>query len=112
MKFIIATIKPFKLDEVREAVSKIGVNGMMVSEVKGFGTQLGHTEPYRGAEYTVNFVPKIKLEIAVTEEIVDQVVEAISQTAQTGKIGDGKIFIVDLETAVRVRTGEKNEEAL
>ncbi|MDT2018149.1 MAG: P-II family nitrogen regulator [Planktomarina sp.] len=112
MKFIIATIKPFKLDEVREAVSKIGVNGMMVSEVKGFGTQLGHTETYRGAEYTVNFVPKIKLEIAVTEEIVDQVVEAISQTAQTGKIGDGKIFIVDLETAVRVRTGEKNEEAL
>ena len=112
MKFIIATIKPFKLDEVREAVSKIGVNGMMVSEVKGFGTQLGHTETYRGAEYTVNFVPKIKLEIAVTEEIADQVVEAISQTAQTGKIGDGKIFIVDLETAVRVRTGEKNEEAL
>ena len=112
MKFIIATIKPFKLDEVREAVSKIGVNGMMVSEVKGFGTQLGHTETYRGAEYTVNFVPKIKLEIAVTEEIVDQVVEASSQTAQTGKIGDGKIFIVDLETAVRVRTGEKNEEAL
>ena len=112
MKFVIATIKPFKLDEVREAVSKIGVNGMMVSEVKGFGTQLGHTETYRGAEYTVNFVPKIKLEIAVTEEIVDQVVEAISQTAQTGKIGDGKIFIVDLETAVRVRTGEKNEEAL
>ncbi len=112
MKFIIATIKPFKLDEVREAVSKIGVNGMMVSEVKGFGTQLGHTETYRGAEYTVNFVPKIKLEIAVTEEIVDQVVEAISQTAHTGKIGDGKIFIVDLETAVRVRTGEKNEEAL
>ena len=112
MKFIIATIKPFKLDEVREAVSKIGVNGMMVSEVKGFGTQLGHTETYRGAEYTVNFVPKIKLEIAVTEEIVDQVVEAISQTAHTGKIGDGKIFIVDLETAVRVRTGEINEEAL
>ncbi len=112
MKFIIATIKPFKLDEVREAISKIGVNGMMVSEVKGFGTQLGHTESYRGAEYTVNFVPKIKLEIAVTEEIVDQVVEAISQTAHTGKIGDGKIFIVDLETAVRVRTGEKNEEAL
>tara|TARA_B100001093_G_scaffold520024_1_gene612125 strand:- start:1491 stop:1829 length:339 start_codon:yes stop_codon:yes gene_type:complete len=112
VKFIIATIKPFKLDEVREAVSKIGVNGMMVSEVKGFGTQLGHTETYRGAEYTVNFVPKIKLEIAVTEEIVDQVVESISQTAQTGKIGDGKIFIVDLETAVRVRTGEKNEEAL
>ena len=112
MKFIIATIKPFKLDEVREAVSKIGVNGMMVSEVKGFGTQLGHTETYRGAEYTVNFVPKIKLEIAVTEEIADLVVEAISQTAHTGKIGDGKIFIVDLETAVRVRTGEKNEEAL
>ena len=112
MKLVMAVIKPFKLDEVREAVSKIGVNGMMVSEVKGFGTQLGHTETYRGAEYTVNFVPKIKLEIAVTEEIVDQVVETISQKAQTGKIGDGKIFIVDLETAVRVRTGEKNEEAL
>jgi nitrogen regulatory protein PII len=112
VKLIIATIKPFKLDEVREAMSKIGVNGMMVSEVKGFGTQLGHTETYRGAEYTVNYVPKIKLEIAVTDAITEQVVEEILLTAQTGKIGDGKIFIVDLEKAVRVRTGETNEEAL
>ena len=106
MKLIIATIKPFKLDEVRETMSKIGVNGMMVSEVKGFGTQLGHTETYRGAEYTVNYVPKIKLEIAVTDAIAEQVVEEILLTARTGKIGDGKIFIVDLEKAVRVRTGE------
>ena len=112
MKLIIATIKPFKLDEVREAMSKIGVNGMMVSEGKGFGTQLGHTETYRGAEYTVNYVPKIKLEIAVTDAITEQVVEEILLTARTGKIGDGKIFIVDLEKAVRVRTGETNEEAL
>ncbi|MDS9950482.1 MAG: P-II family nitrogen regulator, partial [Planktomarina sp.] len=112
VKLIIATIKPFKLDEVREAMSKIGVNGMMVSEVKGFGTQLGHTETYRGAEYTVNYVPKIKLEIAVTDAIAEQVVEEILLTARTGKIGDGKIFIVDLEKAVRVRTGETNEEAL
>ena len=112
MNLIIATIKPFKLEDVREALTGLGVKGMMVTEIKGFGSQSGHTEIYRGAEYAVNFVPKIKLEIAVTEEIADQVVEAISQTAQTGKIGDGKIFIVDLETAVRVRTGEKNEEAL
>ena len=112
MKLIIATIKPFKLDEVREAMSKIGVNGMMVSEVKGFGTQLGHTETYRVAEYTVNYVPKIKLEVAVSDAISEQVVEEILLTARTGKIGDGKIFIVDLEKAVRVRTGETNEEAL
>ncbi|MGY9028993.1 MAG: P-II family nitrogen regulator [Rhodobacterales bacterium] len=112
MKLIIATIKPFKLEEVREAVSGIGVSGMMVTEVKGFGAQSGHTETYRGAEYTVNFVPKIKLEIAVKDEMADQVVEAISNAARTGKIGDGKVFVLDLEKALRVRTGETNEEAL
>ena len=112
VKLIIATIKPFKLEEVREAVSGIGVSGMMVTEVKGFGAQSGHTETYRGAEYTVNFVPKIKLEIAVKDEMADQVVEAISNVARTGKIGDGKVFVLDLEKALRVRTGETNEEAL
>ena len=112
MKLIIATIKPFKLEEVREAVFEVGVSGMMVSEIKGFGAQSGHTETYRGAEYTVNFVPKIKLEIAVTAKMADQVVEAISKAAHTGKIGDGKIFVLDLEKAMRVRTGETNEEAL
>lgn len=112
MKLIIATIKPFKLEEVREAVSEVGVSGMMVSEVKGFGAQSGHTETYRGAEYTVNFVPKIKLEIAVTAKMTDQVIDAISKAAHTGKIGDGKIFVLDLEKAMRVRTGETNEEAL
>ena len=112
MKFIIATIKPFKLDEVREAITKIGASGMMVSEIKGFGTQSGHTETYRGAEYVVNFVPKIKLEIAVPARITDQVIEAIYQSARTGKIGDGKIFVLDLEKAMRVRTGELNGEAL
>tara|TARA_B100000767_G_scaffold266293_1_gene283436 strand:- start:220 stop:558 length:339 start_codon:yes stop_codon:yes gene_type:complete len=112
VKLIIATIKPFKLEEVREAVSEVGVSGMMVSEIKGFGAQSGHTETYRGAEYTVNFIPKIKLEIAVTAKMADQVVEAISKAAHTGKIGDGKIFVLDLEKAMRVRTGETNEEAL
>ena len=112
VKLIIATIKPFKLEEVREAVSGIGVSGMMVTEVKGFGAQSGHTETYRGAEYTVNFVPKIKLEIAVKDEMADQVVEAISNVARTGKIGDGKVFVLDLEKALRVRTGETNGEAL
>ena len=112
MKLIIATIKPFKLDEVREAITKIGVSGMMVSEIKGFGTQSGHTETYRGAEYVVNFVPKIKLEIAVPARITDQVIEAIYQSARTVKIGDGKIFVLDLEKAMRVRTGELNGEAL
>ena len=112
MKLIIATIKPFKLEEVREAVSEVGVSGMMVSEIRGFGAQSGHTETYRGAEYTVNFVPKIKLEIAVTAKMADQVVEAISKAAHTGKIGDGKIFVLDLEKAMRVRTSETNEEAL
>ena len=112
VKLIIATIKPFKLEEVREAVSEVGVSGMMVSEIKGFGAQSGHTETYRGAEYTVNFVPKIKLEIAVTAKMTDQVIDAISKAAHTGKIGDGKIFVLDLEKAMRVRTGETNEEAL
>jgi nitrogen regulatory protein PII len=112
VKLIIATIKPFKLEEVREAVSEVGVSGMMVSEIKGFGAQSGHTETYRGAEYTVNFVPKIKMEIAVTTKMADQVIDAISKAAHTGKIGDGKIFVLDLEKAMRVRTGETNEEAL
>ena len=112
MKLIIATIKPFKLEDVREALTSIGVRGMMVTEIKGFGSQSGHTEIYRGAEYAVNFVPKIKLEIAVTASMVDQVVEAISTTARTGKIGDGKIFVLDVAQAMRVRTGETNEDAL
>ena len=112
MKLILATIKPFKLDDVREALTEIGVRGMMVTEIKGFGAQSGHTEIYRGAEYAVNFVPKIKLEIAVGAAMADQVVEAIAKTARTGKIGDGKIFVLDLQQAMRVRTGETNEDAL
>lgn len=112
MKLIIATIKPFKLEEVREALTAIGVRGMMVHEIMGFGAQSGHTETYRGAEYTVNFVPKIKLEMAVPSSMSEQVVETISSTARTGKIGDGKIFAVDITQAVRVRTGETNEDAL
>ncbi|MGR3838803.1 MAG: P-II family nitrogen regulator [Cognatishimia sp.] len=112
MKLIIATIKPFKLEEVREALTEIGVRGLMVTEIKGFGAQSGHTEIYRGAEYTVNFVPKVKLELVVAASMVDQVVETISQTARTGKIGDGKIFVLDVAQAVRVRTGETNEDAL
>ena len=112
MKLIIAAIKPFKLEEVREALTMIGVRGMMVTEVKGFGTQSGHTEIYRGAEYAVNFVPKVKLEIAVSDAMAEQVVETISKTAKTDKIGDGKIFVLDLEHALRVRTGETDEDAL
>jgi len=112
VKLIIAAIKPFKLDEVREALTAIGVRGMMVTEIKGFGSQSGHTEIYRGAEYTVNFVPKVKIEIAVPDSMVEQVTEAIVNTARTGKIGDGKIFVLDVESAVRVRTGETNEDAL
>ena len=112
VKYIIATIKPFKLEEVREALTEIGVRGMMVTEVKGFGAQSGHTEIYRGAEYAVNFVPKMKLEIAVTDGMADQVTETICTTAGTGKIGDGKIFVLDLAAATRVRTGETNEDAL
>jgi nitrogen regulatory protein PII len=112
VKLIIATIKPFKLEEVREALTEAGVRGMMVTEIKGFGSQSGHTEIYRGAEYAVNFVPKIKLELVVSASMADQVVETITKTAKTGKIGDGKIFVLDVEQAIRVRTGETNEEAL
>ncbi|MCC5968948.1 MAG: P-II family nitrogen regulator [Pararhodobacter sp.] len=112
MKFIIAAIKPFKLEEVREALTAIGVRGLMVTEIKGFGAQSGHTEIYRGAEYAVNFVPKVKLEIAVSDALADQVVEALQKAARTGKIGDGKIFVLDLEQALRVRTGEAGEDAL
>ncbi|KAA0912893.1 P-II family nitrogen regulator [Aquicoccus porphyridii] len=112
MKLIIATIKPFKLEEVREALTGIGVRGMMVTEIKGFGAQSGHTEIYRGAEYAVNFVPKIKLELVVSAAMADEVVETISKTARTGKIGDGKIFVLDVGQAVRVRTGETNEDAI
>ena len=112
LKLIIATIKPFKLEEVREALTEAGVRGMMVTEIKGFGSQSGHTEIYRGAEYAVNFVPKVKIEIVVTAAMVDQIVETITKTAQTGKIGDGKIFVLDVEQAVRVRTGETNEDAI
>ena len=112
MKLIIATIKPFKLEEVREALTDIGVRGLMVTEIKGFGAQSGHTEIYRGAEYTVNFVPKVKLELVVADSMVEQVVETVSTTARTGKIGDGKIFVLDVAQAVRVRTGETNEDAL
>jgi len=112
VKLIIAAIKPFKLEEVREALTSIGVRGMMVTEIKGFGSQSGHTEIYRGAEYAVNFVPKVKLEIAVAASMADQVVETIAKTAKTDKIGDGKIFVLDLQSAMRVRTGEMNDEAL
>jgi nitrogen regulatory protein P-II 1 len=112
VKLIIATIKPYKLEEVREALTAIGVRGMMVSEIKGFGAQSGHTEIYRGAEYAVNFVPKIKLEIAVPEDMADSIVDTITKTARTGKIGDGKIFVLDLAQAVRVRTGETGPDAL
>ena len=112
MKKIEAIIKPFKLDDVREALSEIGVTGMTVTEVKGFGRQKGHTELYRGAEYVVDFLPKIKLEIAVSVEMVDQTIEAISGAAQTGKIGDGKIFVTSLEQTIRIRTGETGTDAL
>ena len=112
MKIVMAIIKPFKLEEVREALTGIGVRGMMVTEIKGFGSQSGHTEIYRGAEYAVNFVPKIKLEIVVASSMADQVVETITKTAQTGKIGDGKIFVLDVSQAVRVRTGETDADAI
>ena len=112
MKLISAIIKPFKLDEVREALSAIGVQGITVTEVKGFGRQKGHTELYRGAEYVVDFLPKVKLEVAVTEEQAEQVVEAIVKAAGTGKIGDGKVFVYDLERVVRIRTGELDADAL
>ena len=112
MKKIEAVIKPFKLDEVKEALHEIGIQGMTVTEVKGFGRQKGHTELYRGAEYVVDFLPKIKLEIAIPDELVDKVVEAIAGAANTGRIGDGKIFVIALEEAVRIRTGERGNEAL
>ena len=112
MKLITAIIKPFKLDEVREALSAIGVQGITVTEVKGFGRQKGHTELYRGAEYVVDFLPKVKIEAAVADELVDQAVEAIENSARTGKIGDGKIFVYALEQAIRIRTGETGKDAL
>ncbi len=112
MKYLTAIIKPFKLDEVREALSAIGVQGITASEVKGFGRQKGHTELYRGAEYVVDFLPKVKLEIALSASLVDQAIEAIEKSANTGKIGDGKIFVHDLEQAIRIRTGETGQDAL
>lgn len=112
MKIVNAIIKPFKLDDVREAISEIGVEGITVSEVKGFGRQKGHTELYRGAEYQVDFLPKVKLEIAVNDDIVERLVDAISKAAYTGKIGDGKIFVYNLEQVIRIRTGEQNVEAI
>jgi nitrogen regulatory protein P-II 2 len=112
MKLVTAIIKPFKLDEVREALSAIGVQGITVTEVKGFGRQKGHTELYRGAEYVVDFLPKVKIEAAITDELVDRTIEAIEKAANTGKIGDGKIFVFDLEQVVRIRTGETGAQAL
>ena len=112
MKMVSAIIKPFKLDDVREALAEIGVSGITVVEVKGFGSQKGHTELYRGAEYVVDFLPKIKVEIAVDDSQVDQVIEAVTDAAKTGKIGDGKIFVTDLSQVVRIRTGESGSEAL
>jgi len=112
MKMVTAIIKPFKLDDVREALSEIGVQGITVTEVKGFGRQKGHTELYRGAEYVVDFLPKVKVEAAVSDSLVDRVIEGISKAANTGKIGDGKIFVYNLEQAVRIRTGESGDEAL
>ena len=112
MKFIAAIIKPFKLDEVREALSAIGVQGITVTEVKGFGRQKGHTELYRGAEYQVDFLPKLKLEIAVTDALFDAAIEAITRSAGTGKVGDGKVFVSSLEQAIRIRTGELDSDAL
>jgi nitrogen regulatory protein P-II 2 len=112
MKLVTAIIKPFKLDDVREALSEIGVQGVTVTEVKGFGRQKGHTELYRGAEYIVDFLPKVKLEVAIKEDLLEQVIEAITNAARTGKIGDGKIFVSSLEQVVRIRTGESGAEAL
>lgn len=112
MKLIEAIIKPFKLDEVKDALNSIGIEGITVSEVKGFGRQKGHTELYRGAEYVVDFIPKIKLEIAVSDGLVGKAVETIQETAKTGRIGDGKIFIISLEDAIRIRTGENGDDAV
>jgi len=112
MKLVTAIIKPFRLDDVRDALARIGIQGMTVTEVKGFGRQKGHTELYRGAEYVVDFLPKVKLEIAISEELVDQALEAISDAAKTGKIGDGKIFVYGIEQVIRIRTGETGPDAL
>ena len=112
MKFVVAVIKPFKLDEVREALSEAGINGLTVTEAKGFGRQKGHTELYRGAEYVVDFLPKVTLEIAVSDDMAEVAVETIQKTAYTGKIGDGKLFVFDLAAAVRIRTGERDDVAL
>ncbi len=112
MKLITAIIKPFKMDDVREALSEIGIEGMTLTEVKGFGRQKGHTELYRGAEYSVDFLPKIKIELAVQSEISERVIETITQAAQTGKIGDGKIFVTNIENIIRIRTGETDNEAI
>jgi nitrogen regulatory protein P-II 1 len=112
MKMIEAIIKPFKLDEVKDALNEVGIEGITVSEVKGFGRQKGHTELYRGAEYVVDFLPKIKIEIAVSDELVAKVVETIQNTSRTGRIGDGKIFVIPLDDAVRIRTGEKGNDAV
>ena len=112
MKMVMAVIKPFKLDEVRDSLTELGIQGITVTEVHGFGRQKGHTEIYRGAEYEVNYLPKIKLELAIEDDLLDRVLETISNTAQTGQIGDGKLFVSDLTTAVRIRTGETGSEAL
>jgi nitrogen regulatory protein P-II 2 len=112
MKMVVAVIKPFKLDDVREALSDIGVQGITVTEVKGFGRQKGHTELYRGAEYVVDFLPKVKIEAAVHDDLVERVIESISRAANTGKIGDGKIFVFNLEQSIRIRTGETGDDAL
>ena len=112
MKMVTAVVKPFKLDDVREALSEIGVQGITVTEVKGFGRQKGHTELYRGAEYVVDFLPKVKVEVAIADDLLDQVVESISKAANTGKIGDGKIFVTDLQQAIRIRTGETGNDAV
>ena len=112
MKLVMAIIKPFKLDEVRDALTGLGIEGLTVCEVKGFGRQKGQTEIYRGAEYAVNFLPKIKIEVAVSDELLEQVIETIQKSANTGQIGDGKIFVVDLQTAVRIRTGDTGSDAL
>ncbi|MEM6580447.1 MAG: P-II family nitrogen regulator [Pseudomonadota bacterium] len=112
MKLVTAIVKPFKLDDVREALSEIGVQGITVTEVKGFGRQKGHTELYRGAEYVVDFLPKVKIEVAVSEDLADQTIEAITKAANTGKIGDGKVFVSALEQVIRIRTGETGEDAI
>ncbi len=112
MKLVTAIIKPFKLDDVREAISEIGIDGLTVTEVKGFGRQKGHTELYRGAEYVVDFLPKVKVEVALTDEMVESAVEAITKSAATGKIGDGKIFITEVSDIIRIRTGERGAEAI